>query len=378
MSTGKREKSKYPGVYFRIDTDTKEKTYYIRYRLGGRGSKEVEEPVGKSTAGMTEAKASILRGDRMRGKALPNTERRAAERAAKKAEASRWTISRLWAEYKSTKTIKGIKTDDSRFEKFLKPAFGDKEPHEIDQLSVMRAQSKMLKTKAPQTVKNTLELLRRIVNFGVNARLCSPLSFKIEFPKCNNIVIEDLTPEQLQKLIEVIENDPHPVAGPMMLCALFTGMRRGEMFRLKWADLDFVRGFITIRNPKGGLDQTIPMNPRATTLLEQLPRVCEWVFPGRQDKDGNYTQRSDIKKAVRTIKRKAGIPDDFRALHGLRHVYASMLASSGQVDMYTLQKLMTHKSPDMTQRYAHLRDEAMTKAGQVVDDIFKNLGQAGA
>ena len=149
------------------------------------------------------------------------------------------------------------------------------------------------------------------------------------------------------------------------------------MFRLKWADLDFVRGFITIRNPKGGLDQTIPMNPRATTLLEQLPRVCEWVFPGRQDKDGNYTQRSDIKKAVRTIKRKAGIPDDFRALHGLRHVYASMLASSGQVDMYTLQKLMTHKSPDMTQRYAHLRDEAMTKAGQVVDDIFKNLGQAG-
>ena len=41
---------------------------------------------------------------------------------------------------------------------------------------------------------------------------------------------------------------------------------------------------------------------------------------------------------------------------GLRHVYASMLASSGQVDMYTLQKLLTHKSPAMTQRYAHLRD----------------------
>ncbi len=105
MSTGKREKPKYPGVYFRVDTSTKEKTYYIRYRLGGRDSEEVEEPVGKSTAGMTEAKASILRGDRMRGKALPNTERRAAKRATKEAEASRWTISKLWAEYKSTKTI---------------------------------------------------------------------------------------------------------------------------------------------------------------------------------------------------------------------------------------------------------------------------------
>jgi integrase len=52
-----------------------------------------------------------------------------------------------------------------------------------------------------------------------------------------------------------------------------------------------------------------------------------------------------------------------------------MLASSGQVDMYTLQKLMTHKSADMTQRYAHLRDDALARAGQVVDDIFKNLGK---
>jgi integrase len=81
----------------------------------------------------------------------------------------------------------------------------------------------------------------------------------------------------------------------------------------------------------------------------------------------------DIKKAVLTIKRAAGIPDSFRALHGLRHVYASMLASSGKVDMYTLQKLMTHKSADMTQRYAHLRDESLTRAGQVVDDIFNGM-----
>jgi len=57
---------------------------------------------------------------------------------------------------------------------------------------------------------------------------------------------------------------------------------------------------------------------------------------------------------VNTIKKAAGLPKDFRALHGLRHVYASMLASSGQVDLYTIQKLLTHKSPAMTQRYAHL------------------------
>ena len=57
-------------------------------------------------------------------------------------------------------------------------------------------------------------------------------------------------------------------------------------------------------------------------------------------------------------------------MHGLRHVYASMLASSGQVDMYTLQKLLTHKSPTMTQRYAHLRDETMRKASDLAGDII--------
>jgi integrase len=47
-----------------------------------------------------------------------------------------------------------------------------------------------------------------------------------------------------------------------------------------------------------------------------------------------------------------------------------MLASSGQVDMYTLQKLLTHKSPAMTQRYAHLRDETLKDASNVANDII--------
>ena len=62
---------------------------------------------------------------------------------------------------------------------------------------------------------------------------------------------------------------------------------------------------------------------------------------------------------------------EFRALHGLRHVYASMLASSGKVDMYTLQKLMTHKSPQMTQRYAHLRDESLRAASDLAGSIIE-------
>jgi integrase len=62
-------------------------------------------------------------------------------------------------------------------------------------------------------------------------------------------------------------------------------------------------------------------------------------------------------------------------MHGLRHAYASMLASSGNVDMYVLQKLMTHKSPQMTQRYAHLRDEVLKNGAGQIDDIFKKQAE---
>jgi len=85
----------------------------------------------------------------------------------------------------------------------------------------------------------------------------------------------------------------------------------------------------------------------------------------------------DINHQVSRIKQRAGLPEAFRAIHGLRHVYASMLASSGGVDMYTLQKLMTHKSAAMTQRYAHLRDDALKRAADVAGDIFEQLTANG-
>jgi integrase len=47
-----------------------------------------------------------------------------------------------------------------------------------------------------------------------------------------------------------------------------------------------------------------------------------------------------------------------------------MLASSGQVDLYTLQKLLTHKTAAMTQRYAHLRDQALRQASDLAGDLI--------
>ncbi|MBW2142596.1 MAG: tyrosine-type recombinase/integrase, partial [Deltaproteobacteria bacterium] len=79
---------------------------------------------------------------------------------------------------------------------------------------------------------------------------------------------------------------------------------------------------------------------------------------------------TSVASQVNRIKKRAKLPKDFRPLHGLRHVYASTLASSGQVDLYTLQKLLTHKSPIMTQRYAHLRDETLKRASNLAGEML--------
>jgi integrase len=359
----KRHRTKYPGVFYRevvrLGGPGKEAVYYIVFKKAG---KTIEEKVGRQFADdMTPARAARIRGERIEGKRQSRKEIREA------AAATRWTVDKLWQEYSTQKSdYKAFKGDQSRYNNHLKAALGNKEPRDIAQLDISRLRISLAKTKKPQTVKHVLALLNRIVNFGAKRGLCPGLGFKIEFPKFDNRRTEDLTPDQLTALLEAIEADPNLQAANFMKMALFTGMRRGELFRLQWQDVDFDRGFIHIRGPKGGQDQKIPLNQAARELLKSHPHTgSPYVFPGRWG-----GERTDINKQVNRIKEAAGLPKDFRALHGLRHVYASMLASSGQVDLYTLQKLLTHKSAAMTMRYAHLRDEALRRAADLAGDLI--------
>lgn len=94
------------------------------------------------------------------------------------------------------------------------------------------------------------------------------------------------------------------------------------------------------------------MTAAARSVLRSIHKQeSPYVFSGREGK-----QRTDCRRIARRVKRVAALPEDFRPLHGLRHNYASRLASTGEVDLYTIQKLLTHSSPQMTQRYAHLQD----------------------
>ena len=97
------------------------------------------------------------------------------------------------------------------------------------------------------------------------------------------------------------------------------------------------------------------------------------MFPGK-----NGGRRREFRGLPRLVKLKAGLPANFRPLHGYRHNFASILASSGQVDLYTLQKLLTHSSPQMTQRYAHLADDALRRAAEVSAKAFSALAELDA
>lgn len=367
-----REKSgKYPGVYWRTHLETGEKTFYIRYRPGGRDTKLIDEPVGKSTRGMTEAKANQLRALRMAGKSKPNTVKRAEIRAAKKAVADKWTICKLWTAYCAARTLSvgRAQADHGRFEKYLARPFGDKEPQEIDSLSVHRL-AKRLKDLglSPATVRDVLELLRRIVNFGFKSGKTAPLGFKIEMPKVDNEKTEFMNPDQLAAYLEALDEEVDQDGAAFFRFMLLTGIRKGALLALKWDDVDFDQGFISLRGEtaKSGKTRSIPLSPGAATVLESIARKdSPYIWPGPK---GGI--RTGFRRMAERLRDKAGLPKDFRPCHGLRHHFASSLASSGKVDLYTLQNLLTHSSVTMTARYAHLSDEALKQAASVADSIL--------
>ena len=379
----------YPGVlYLERATGAPDgktmKIFYIRYR--DPSGKAHFERAGKAIT--TPSKANDKRTARSKGGELPNEDRREAERAEKAATVDRLTFDRLWTAYKADRPdLKGLASYETIMARYLSPAFGAKEPREVLPLDVDRVRLSVAKKKTPGTVKNVLELLRRLSNFAEKKHLCAPLPFRVTLPRVNNVRTEDLNAAQTERLLKVlrgeikgVDDDGKPVdldadARDMMLLALLSGMRRGEIFALKWDDVDFERGFLTLRDPKGGIDQTIPLSDAVRELLDARPRTdSPFVFPGRpvgkgKDTPKEYRQKVDAAKSFRAIRRAAGLPGNFRPMHGLRHAFASNLASSGEVDLFTLQRLLTHKSPMMTQRYAHLRDDTLKRAANVAGRI---------
>jgi integrase len=152
---------------------------------------------------------------------------------------------------------------------------------------------------------------------------------------------------------------------PMVLLLINTGMRRGEMFNLKWEDVDLTNKRLTVigNTSKTGQTRYIPLNVEASNVLEtwkkQTSRDSGHVFVGK------HQQRfTNIDKAWKVLLRDAKITD-FR-LHDLRHHFASRLVSAG-IDLNSVRELLGHSDIKMTLRYAHLAPAHLSNAVAVLN-----------
>lgn len=142
---------------------------------------------------------------------------------------------------------------------------------------------------------------------------------------------------------------------PLVLLAMNTGLRRGELFHLKWTDVDLVRAQLTVRaaGAKSAKVRHVPLNREALDTLkgwqEATGRKIGHVFIGRTG-----GRLDNIKKGW------AGVLDDAKLgdfhFHDLRHHFASRLVMAG-ADLYVVKELLGHATIAMTERYAHLAPE---------------------
>lgn len=169
-----------------------------------------------------------------------------------------------------------------------------------------------------------------------------------------------LKPDEVENLLKACPKHIRPV----VVTALNTGMRRGEIFNLKWKHVDLDNRKLTVANSKNNESRVIPINQ---TLHQELSVLFdnnkgEYVFLGR---DSQPTK--DIRTGFSAALKKAGI-EDFR-FHDIRHTFGSHLVMEG-VNLRTVQQLMGHKDIQMTMRYSHLSHEHVQEAVEKLDRLW--------
>lgn len=178
-----------------------------------------------------------------------------------------------------------------------------------------------------------------------------------------------LAKEECQALINSCDSHLRPI----VITALNTGMRKGEILSLKWDNVDLRQGFILLERTKNGERRAIPINNSLRHTLTNITRRLDipYVFYNPV----SSKKYEDIKRSFNTALKKAKIRDFH--FHDLRHTFASQLVMAG-VDITTVSKLLGHNSLKMTLRYSHLADSHITKAVTILDSALNDkLGSVG-
>lgn len=141
----------------------------------------------------------------------------------------------------------------------------------------------------------------------------------------------------------------NPLMAPLLVLALETGMRRGELLSLRWNDIDLVRRTALLRTTKNGQSRRVPLSSRAVNVLLEVPQLEPTVFPWGV---------AALHKAFRRLCTRAGIQD--LRFHDLRHTATSRLATK-LPNVIELSAVTGHQSLQMLKRYYHPTAEALAE-----------------
>jgi integrase len=223
----------------------------------------------------------------------------------------------------------------------------------------------------PATLQKELICLSHAFNLAVKEWewITSNPVQKVSIPNPHNEIDRWLTYEEEEKLLQACHD--RQWLKEVIIFALNTGMRQGEIINLMWQDVDLFRKTAIIHKTKNKEKRTLPLNLTVLELLKAKGKVVSirgHIFT----QDGDKSTKREIQRQFSTALKRSKI-DNFR-FHDLRHTFATRLAQAG-VDIYTVAKLLGHKDIRMTQRYAHHCPESLRSGVDILDNLnrYKNV-----
>lgn len=350
----------HPGVYINEHTTRKhrgqpDECYYICYR---HKSKLRWEKVGWASEGYTPALAENIRAERIRAK------RHGDDLPVKNRPSPLFkTVAERYIQWLSDNQ-KGTVAEQNRYHNHLESPIGNAHLDEIDPVVLEKLKKNLFGSGlSPQSVKHILALVRRIVNKAIDLKLwngTNPVQ-KGTLPRVSNTRLRFLSQTEAQALIQACNKRLRPI----VITALSTGMRRGEILSLTWPQVDLEHGFIFLEKTKSGKRREIPISTILKVTLASLPRDPEvlWVFYNSRTKEPLKEIKRSFTSALEAAKIK-----DFH-FHDLRHTFASHLVMNG-TPLATVSRLLGHSDISMTMRYAHLAPEHQAAAVDSLMPLF--------
>lgn len=213
------------------------------------------------------------------------------------------------------------------------------------------------------TVNRDIEILRKMFNLAIENEWLNKNPCKyVKKLRVDNKIERYLTPEEEIRLLNACKGR-YSYLKPIIIFALNTGMRKGEILNLTWKCVDFQNNKIILLETKNGKKREVPINSVLLSLLEKMKenQCCEYVFANPETK----TKYSDLKRAFNNVCKISGVKN-FR-FHDLRHTAATRMVGSG-VSITIAKEILGHSDIHTTMRYAHAITEQALNAVEILSN----------